>query len=86
VAIIHNLHDRIKEAQLNEWLGEIEGLQTSLDAAAGKLASLDRMRNRPTNQVTLGIPVVRAGDRSAPSDSGGTAPCSPTARPRGLSR
>jgi hypothetical protein len=65
VAIIHNLHDRIEEARLNEWLGEIDGLQTSLDAATGKLAGLDRMRDRPTNQVTLGIPVIRASDRSA---------------------
>lgn len=40
--IIANLRDRIAEARVNGWLGEIQGLQISLDAAAGKLAALDR--------------------------------------------
>jgi hypothetical protein len=32
--IIHSLGERIKEARMNGWLGEVQGLQTSLDAAA----------------------------------------------------
>ena len=30
VGIIHNLRDRIKEARDHGWLGEVDGLQTSL--------------------------------------------------------
>ncbi|MET0994569.1 MAG: hypothetical protein ABWY20_11025 [Mycobacterium sp.] len=37
VEIIRNLEDRITEARLNGWLGEVQGLQTSRDAAAKKL-------------------------------------------------
>ena len=33
ISIIRNLSDRIAEARSNGWLGEVEGLQTSLDAA-----------------------------------------------------
>lgn len=55
VEIIANLRDRIQEAKLNGWLGEVAGLQ----AAARKLASLDRMRARqPGGPVNLGIPVI----------------------------
>ena len=44
---------------MNGWLGEVQGLQVSLDAAANKLANLERMRNqRPTDPVSLGIPVI----------------------------
>jgi hypothetical protein len=42
ITIIRNLGDRIAEARLNGWLGEVEGLQTSLDAARTKLVALDR--------------------------------------------
>src|SRR2546423_245098 len=41
VEIIANLRDRIQEAQLNGWLGEVAGLQASLNEAARKLTSLD---------------------------------------------
>jgi site-specific recombinase XerD len=59
VAIIANLRDRINEARMNGWLGEAQGLQISIDAAAAKLASLDRLRDRPTpGPVALGIPVI----------------------------
>ena len=59
VTIIANLKARIAEARLNGWLGEVQGLQVSLDAAANKLASLDRMRNqRRTDPVSLGIPII----------------------------
>lgn len=57
--IIANLNDRIQEAKLNGWLGEVQGLRVSLDAAANKLVNLDRMRDRqPTRPVNLGIPVI----------------------------
>jgi hypothetical protein len=40
-------------------LGEVTGLTASLEAAARKLASLDRMRERqPAGPVDLGIPVL----------------------------
>jgi hypothetical protein len=39
---------------------EAVGLQVSLDATAGKLAGLDRMRDRqPPGPVDLGVPVIR---------------------------
>jgi hypothetical protein len=60
VEILANLSDRIKEAELNGWLGEVAGLRTSRDAAAKKLTSLDRstalaQRAGPT-QTHLGLP------------------------------
>ncbi|MGH3608458.1 MAG: tyrosine-type recombinase/integrase, partial [Pseudonocardiaceae bacterium] len=59
VEIIANLRDRIEEAKLNGWLGEVAGLNASLQAAARKLASLDRMQDRqPSGPVNLGIPVI----------------------------
>jgi hypothetical protein len=58
--IIANLNDRIQEAKLNGWLGEVEGLTTSRDAAARKLTSLDRMQQRqPTLPPgAIGLPVI----------------------------
>ena len=57
--IIANLRDRISEAKLNSWLGEVEGLKVSLQAASRKLVSLDRTRDRqPSGPVNLGIPVI----------------------------
>ncbi|MEV4049634.1 tyrosine-type recombinase/integrase [Amycolatopsis sp. NPDC049688] len=60
VAIIDNLKDRIREAQLNGWLGEAPGLRSSLDKAVQKLVSLDRTRDRqPPGPVNLGIPTIK---------------------------
>ncbi|GAA2531105.1 tyrosine-type recombinase/integrase [Winogradskya humida] len=58
VEITANLQDRIEEANANGWLGEVQGLTVSLDAARTKLETLDR---RPTSAlaVGLGIPVIR---------------------------
>ncbi|MCI2422699.1 hypothetical protein MOQ72_35265 [Saccharopolyspora sp. K220] len=51
--------ERIQEAKINGWSGEIEGLNVSLEAASRKLVSLDRMRDRqPTGPVNLGIPII----------------------------
>jgi len=59
--IIHNLHERIIEARINGWLGEVQGLQVSLEAAKRKLASLDRSieRNRRNGPADLGMPIIR---------------------------
>jgi hypothetical protein len=60
IEIIRNLGERIQEARLNGWLGEVDGLQTSLNAATAKLSTLDRIRERPpSSTVSLGVPVVR---------------------------
>ncbi|MEV7037597.1 hypothetical protein [Amycolatopsis sp. NPDC051061] len=57
--IARNLGDRIGEAKANGWLGEVEGLQTSLEAAKRKLVSLDRMLARkPGGPVSLGLPTI----------------------------
>ena len=42
IEIVRNLVDRIEEARSNAWLGEVQGLQISLEAARAKLISLDR--------------------------------------------
>ena len=56
VSIIRNLADRIREARTYGWLGEVEGLKVSLDAAARKLVGLDRQRHPVAD---LGIPTLR---------------------------
>lgn len=58
--IIRNLRERITEARMNGWLGEVQGLQVSLEAAKRKLASLDRSieRNRRTGPTDLGMPAI----------------------------
>lgn len=49
---------------MNGWLGEVQGLKSSLEAATKKLVSLDRMRAaRPTMPGLRGDP----GDGSASS-------------------
>ncbi|MCX5107191.1 hypothetical protein OOK13_01260 [Streptomyces sp. NBC_00378] len=58
IEIIQNLRDRVREARANGWLGEVEGLQVSLDAANAKLHSLKRTPadGRP-QLVDLGMPL-----------------------------
>ncbi len=59
VEIIANLRDRIQEAKLNGWLGEVAGLEASLNEASRKLVNLDRARDRqPAGPVNLGIPII----------------------------
>ena len=45
---------------MNGWLGEVQGLEVSLEAAKRKLASLDRSieRNRRTGPTDLGMPAI----------------------------
>jgi site-specific recombinase XerD len=67
VQIITNLKARIHEARVNGWLGEVQGLQISLDAAATKLAALDRIRGQPTpGPVALGMPILTDSRRPLP--------------------
>ncbi len=54
--IIHNLADRITEARASGWLGEVQGLETSLAKAKEKLASLDRSHHN--GPVNLGVPII----------------------------
>ena len=56
IEIIRNLSDRISESRINGWLGEVQGLQTSLDAAKRKLVSLDRTASSRPGATDLGIP------------------------------
>jgi hypothetical protein len=60
VEIIANLNERIQEARPNGWLGEVEGLTTSRDAAARKLTSLDRaLQRQPTLPAgAISLPVI----------------------------
>ncbi|MFI1996665.1 tyrosine-type recombinase/integrase [Actinoplanes sp. NPDC020271] len=61
IEIIHNLTGRIAEARINGWLGEVQGLQTSLTKAQEKLAGLDRSiaRGRSVGgPVNLGMPTI----------------------------
>lgn len=51
-----NLIARITEAEREGWLGEVEGLETSLVATEEKLAQLDGEVVRQTNAVDLGMP------------------------------
>ena len=58
IEIIQNLTDRITEARMNGWLGEVQGLQTSLQAARDKLGSLERtLKNGRAGVTDLGIPI-----------------------------
>lgn len=55
--IAASLADRIDEAKANGWLGEVQGLQVSLDAARSKLAALDRQVH--DGPISLRLPVIR---------------------------
>lgn len=56
IEIRDNLADRIAEAEREGWLGEVEGLATSLAAAEEKIAQLDAGQERKDSAVFLGIP------------------------------
>jgi hypothetical protein len=67
VEITRNLTARIAEARVNGWEGEVQGLRTSLKAANGKLASLDKLIKRRTSTTILGIPEIRSGSQRCSS-------------------
>lgn len=57
--IVKNLQDRIEEAEMHGWAGEVEGLKVSLEAGRSKLAAARRVASRPqTTMVDLGFPEV----------------------------
>jgi hypothetical protein len=53
VEIIDNLRQRIGEATERRWLGEVQGLQISLDAAESKLTAADRISRTTTSGPRL---------------------------------
>jgi hypothetical protein len=63
VEIIHNLDERITEARHNGWLGEVQGLRTSLDAARKKLVALDRTSGPRPSVADLGLPAIAQPSR-----------------------
>ncbi|MER5562123.1 site-specific integrase [Streptomyces sp. NPDC002506] len=70
VEIIQSLNDRVAEARMNGWLGEVQGLQVSLTKAAEKLAALDRGLERTRGQqggrTDLGMPVITSPQSGTP--------------------
>ncbi|WP_207597721.1 hypothetical protein [Arthrobacter sp. D5-1] len=54
--IIEALEDRKMEAEQRGWLGELEGIDISLNAAREKLARMAR-------QVSLGVPSFPSGPK-----------------------
>lgn len=65
--IISNLQARIAEARQHGWLGEVAGLETSLDAANHKLTTMHRLASRH-NVSQLGMPTFgQAGGRATQS-------------------
>ncbi|MFD9534715.1 hypothetical protein [Streptomyces sp. NPDC060010] len=73
IEIIQNLRERLREARANGWLGEVEGLQVSFDAAMAKLSSL---KNAPAGGrpqlVDLGMPVFTDNTPTPQLDTGET--------------
>ena len=55
VELRDNLLARIAEARHHAWLGEVEGLQISLDGARQKLAHLEQIANQRRN-IPIGMP------------------------------
>ncbi|WP_438307042.1 tyrosine-type recombinase/integrase (plasmid) [Streptomyces sp. HUAS TT11] len=56
IEIRDNLIDRIAEAKREGWLGEVEGLETSLAGANDKLVQMDAATARAASAVDLGMP------------------------------
>jgi hypothetical protein len=57
---MRSVRDRLQEAKSNGWLGEVQGLEVSVKAAAMQLVTLDRLRERQHRNVTdLGIPTIK---------------------------
>src|SRR2546430_13937138 len=82
IEIIRSLTDRIVEAKLNGWLGEVEGLNVSLEAARTKLVSLERTSRSGGGITPPGVSPVPNQSRtpasafapSPPRRGGGRAP------------
>jgi len=53
LAIVVNLNDRLREAVERGWIGEVDGLQVSLDAAKQKLTQMRKIR---AHTLTVDLP------------------------------
>jgi integrase len=69
LTIILNLNDRIREAHEKGWLGEVEGLKVSLDAANQKVAQMRKLRTQG-RMADLPTPQPRKNS-DKPIDAGG---------------
>jgi hypothetical protein len=59
IEITQNLQDRIADARMNGWHGEVQGLRVSLDAARSKLSSLERtIKSNHGGATDLGMPII----------------------------
>lgn len=67
-SIIESLEERIAEATQRGWLGEVDGLRTSLAAAQQKLVQMQR------SATNLGMPVVPRRPGASKDDSVGGGP------------
>jgi hypothetical protein len=66
--IIANLGERIGEATSNGWLGEVKGLQVSLEAAKSKMDRLVKSAaTRRSSAVNMGIPAIQSPTTSTES-------------------
>jgi hypothetical protein len=63
-----NLGDRLQEAKGQGWLGEVAAIETTLAAAAQKLAAM-RERSASGAAVHLGIPEIRRSAGRSSSES-----------------
>jgi hypothetical protein len=58
--IIDNLRARLDEAHAQGWLGEVEGIQVSLEGARQKLDQMKAAQAHAARPVvSLGLPVIR---------------------------
>ncbi|MEU3466158.1 hypothetical protein ABZ721_40275 [Streptomyces sp. NPDC006733] len=74
VEIRDNLIDRVAEAKHEGWVGEVEGLETSLAGVEDKLSQMDTAIARTASAVDLGMPTFieiagRATDTRGPARS-----------------
>ena len=62
-----NLGDRLQEATVQGWLGEVAVIETTLAAAAQKLEAMRDLTARSAGTSThLGMPDVRPSGRRSP--------------------
>ncbi|MFF2945479.1 hypothetical protein ACFVSQ_37140 [Streptomyces niveus] len=64
-----NLKDRIAEAKREGWLGEVEGLSTSLAAAEDKIAQIEAQQEKKQSPVFLGLPSSPPAPAKPPSSN-----------------
>ncbi|MEV6866674.1 site-specific integrase [Streptosporangium subroseum] len=61
--LVKNLEDRLEEAEIHSWGGEIEGIKASLEAGRAKLTAVRRSAAKRQSGLTdLGIPTTRVRD------------------------